>query len=672
MNKFITKTVIMCICAVSFFAHNNCAGQDGSRVSIDGANDDPTKPAGSPITLTRLVQPFVAKQTVNYIGTPALSARNWRVGEKVEIGIEQFTIESIKISGSGTKVTGTLASFDIITLVEKPKFDYPAFYPVVYLGHGYKASVLEIRDILSLYAERKSISNYDPSLNSHFGPEQRVNDIVLSGSESQVLDWCRGEKVEIGGWQFRQQFTIDGAFISLPGSGGGIEKIHVVLIEKPAGRFAAGTPVKYLRPGRSANSDAGGPASAPGNREIRPFTQNLTEKRLLANVFLLQQFGPEQLFNSIVIPFFIFKAGYMPDVRGYSGGKLQIGNQQFTVGAARQGVEVINIGSKRFISVSRLFLLEKPTESYPAGTPVMYLGHDAAPGRNANPDAGSPASVPENRDIRPLTRNNVVIDNRSGELAKTVEQPVSKTNLVQQFGPEQTVNYIGIPALYARNWRVGAKLQIVNQQFTIESIRISGSGTKAEGTLASFDIVVLAEKPAVNYPAGTHVMYLGDGAPGRNANPDAGIPASVPEKPKKTEELFIIGNNDSSIPASVPEKPKKPEELFITEKPYTKNDKKWPAMSGELNGAMEVRIKNPNNFEVKVGLRSGGKGKDFVVLANSIKSVKVPNGQYDIFFRYSTDSDKLFQGDSFKINNNGIEIQIVKVVNGNYKIRQVK
>ena len=32
--------------------------------------------------------------------------------------------------------------------------------------------------------------------------------------------------------------------------------------------------------------------------------------------------------------------------------------------------------------------------------------------------------------------------------------------------------------------------------------------------------------------------------------------------------------------------------------------------SGELRGSMEVRVRNPNDFSVKVGLRSDGKGKD--------------------------------------------------------------
>ena len=98
----------------------------------------------------------------------------------------------------------------------------------------------------------------------------------------------------------------------------------------------------------------------------------------------------------------------------------------------------------------------------------------------------------------------------------------------------------------------------------------------------------------------------------------------------------------------------------------------WPKYSTELEGRMEVRVKNPNDFKVKVGLRSDGSGKDFTVAPNDTQSVKVPNGRYDIYFQYSTDPDGLYQGDSFTLNNNGVEIQIVKVVNGNYGIKKVK
>jgi hypothetical protein len=104
-------------------------------------------------------------------------------------------------------------------------------------------------------------------------------------------------------------------------------------------------------------------------------------------------------------------------------------------------------------------------------------------------------------------------------------------------------------------------------------------------------------------------------------------------------------------------------------KPTTFNDS---LSVEELVGNMEVRVQNPNDFSVDVTLRSEGKAKNFSVDPNGSNSVRVPNGRYEIFFKYSSDPDGLYQGDSFTLNNNGIEIRIVKVINGNYGIRKVK
>ena len=98
----------------------------------------------------------------------------------------------------------------------------------------------------------------------------------------------------------------------------------------------------------------------------------------------------------------------------------------------------------------------------------------------------------------------------------------------------------------------------------------------------------------------------------------------------------------------------------------------WPRYSQDLKGLLEVRIKNPNDFKARVGLRSTGNGKDLIVPPNGTGSVSVPNGHYDIYFNYSTDPRGLYQGDSFTLENNGVEITITKVVNGNYGIRKVK
>ncbi len=97
-----------------------------------------------------------------------------------------------------------------------------------------------------------------------------------------------------------------------------------------------------------------------------------------------------------------------------------------------------------------------------------------------------------------------------------------------------------------------------------------------------------------------------------------------------------------------------------------------PPFKEELRGSNPVRLRNPNVFAVVAGIRAGDSGKDFEVPANGVDTVYIPNGKYDIYFVYSDKPDALFQGDAFTLNDSGVEIQIVKVVNGNYGIRQVK
>lgn len=97
-----------------------------------------------------------------------------------------------------------------------------------------------------------------------------------------------------------------------------------------------------------------------------------------------------------------------------------------------------------------------------------------------------------------------------------------------------------------------------------------------------------------------------------------------------------------------------------------------PAFTGSLQGSNPVRVSNPNEFSVRAGLRSGGRGVDFSVPANGVKAVHVPDGSYDVYFIYSSQPGALYQGDSFTLRRNGVEIRIVKVVAGNYNIRQVR
>ncbi len=98
----------------------------------------------------------------------------------------------------------------------------------------------------------------------------------------------------------------------------------------------------------------------------------------------------------------------------------------------------------------------------------------------------------------------------------------------------------------------------------------------------------------------------------------------------------------------------------------------WPPFSSALTGTCEVKVSNPNAFAVKVGLRSEGKGQDFTVAPQMSGSALVPDGTYEIYFQYSSDPTGIYNGDTFTLNGNSVEIRIVEVVGGNYGIRKVK
>jgi len=98
----------------------------------------------------------------------------------------------------------------------------------------------------------------------------------------------------------------------------------------------------------------------------------------------------------------------------------------------------------------------------------------------------------------------------------------------------------------------------------------------------------------------------------------------------------------------------------------------WPDLPRDISGRNPVRVVNPNKFAVKVGLRSAAGGKDFSVAPGAGATVSVPDGKYDVYFRYENDPESLYQGDAFSLAGSGVQIDLVKVVNGNYKIRKVK
>ena len=94
--------------------------------------------------------------------------------------------------------------------------------------------------------------------------------------------------------------------------------------------------------------------------------------------------------------------------------------------------------------------------------------------------------------------------------------------------------------------------------------------------------------------------------------------------------------------------------------------------SFEMSGRNEVRVRNPNEYGATVMLRMGKKGRNFYVPPRRTESVYVPDGYYEIYFQYSNEPSGLYQGDSFTLTGNGVEIQMVQAIVGNYGIRRVR
>ena len=97
----------------------------------------------------------------------------------------------------------------------------------------------------------------------------------------------------------------------------------------------------------------------------------------------------------------------------------------------------------------------------------------------------------------------------------------------------------------------------------------------------------------------------------------------------------------------------------------------WPKYRGELSGWQEFRLVNNGSRRVTVGLRSGGRGKDFAVGANSTAAVNVPSGAYEVFFQFIDEPENTYEGDRLTIQSGVAGVQITLGANsGNYNIRR--
>ena len=96
---------------------------------------------------------------------------------------------------------------------------------------------------------------------------------------------------------------------------------------------------------------------------------------------------------------------------------------------------------------------------------------------------------------------------------------------------------------------------------------------------------------------------------------------------------------------------------------------KWPQLGRELTGPISVSIDNPNEFTVRVGIRSTDGGTDFMVPARRQSAVDLPPGSYKIYFQYSSEPASIYQGDTLSLN--AIQIRLVRVSGGNYQVRKI-
>ena len=105
--------------------------------------------------------------------------------------------------------------------------------------------------------------------------------------------------------------------------------------------------------------------------------------------------------------------------------------------------------------------------------------------------------------------------------------------------------------------------------------------------------------------------------------------------------------------------------------PWAAAGSAWPPPGGGLAGPNTLRIINGNDFAIRVGLRSAGRGQDLVIRAAETATVTVPDGRYDLFFQYAAAPKGVYMGDPFTLQGNGYEIQILEAPKGAPGLRRI-
>jgi hypothetical protein len=99
----------------------------------------------------------------------------------------------------------------------------------------------------------------------------------------------------------------------------------------------------------------------------------------------------------------------------------------------------------------------------------------------------------------------------------------------------------------------------------------------------------------------------------------------------------------------------------------------FPARNKLLKGSgSQIAILNPNDFSVAVALMTETTADYFLVLPQEGIGKGIPDGQYDIYFVYSTDPESLYQGDPITVRRQWMTLTLQPVSEGNYGMKKVK
>ena len=84
-----------------------------------------------------------------------------------------------------------------------------------------------------------------------------------------------------------------------------------------------------------------------------------------------------------------------------------------------------------------------------------------------------------------------------------------------------------------------------------------------------------------------------------------------------------------------------------------------------------IAVSNPNKFSVAIAITTETEAMYSMVTPEASTTLGVPNGEYDIFFIYSTEPATLYQCDKITLENQTITLHLKPASEGNYGIKRV-